>query len=150
MNFSPLWFFSRLAVILLLLCGSAAGEIVSVKVETANIRSSPSVIGSYVLIQAPRYYPLSVRGKKLDFIRVRDYQGVEGWVKNSLVSSEKGIVVDVKRANVRKGPGKHHPVVFRAYKGVAFKVLEERKEWLHVRHENGREGWINKSLIWGR
>jgi len=150
MNNSLLWFLTRIVAILFIFSGTCYAEMISITVETANIRSRPSTIGSYVLLRAPRYYPLSVKESSGDFLHVTDYEGNTGWVDKSLTSHEKGVVVDVNRANVRQGPGTNHSIVFRAYRGVSFKVLKEENGWLQVLHENGQQGWILKSLTWGQ
>ncbi len=132
------------------LCSTASAEILSVVVNKANIRSAPSLASSYVVLEAPLYYPLIVQGKKHDFFEVRDYEGHTGWIHKSLLGRVKGVVVEVDRANVRKGPGAEFPIVFHAYRGVTFKVLSERNPWLEVLHESGQKGWIYKPLTWGR
>jgi len=134
----------------LLLCATADAEIMSVIVNKANIRSAPSLESSYVVLEAPLYYPLLVQGEKKGFYEVRDYEGKTGWIHKSLIDRTKGVVVEVDRVNVRKGPGKHFPIVFHAYRGVTFKVLSERNPWLEVLHESGQRGWVYKSLTWGQ
>jgi len=134
----------------LLLYTAASAEIMSVTVNKANIRSAPSLESSYVVLEAPLYYPLLVQGEKKGFYEVRDYEGRTGWIHMSLLDRTKGVVVEVARANVRKGPGAEFPIVFRAYKGVTFKVLGEKNPWLQVLHESGKKGWVYKSLTWGQ
>jgi SH3-like domain-containing protein len=134
----------------LLIGGIANAEIVAVSVHTAEIRSSLSPSHSYVVLDAPRFYPLSLRGQENGYFKVKDFEGRSGWIKKSLVDSTKAVVVDVNQANVRSGPGPSFPVVFKAYRGVAFKVVGSKDEWLEVRHENGQSGWIFKSLTWGQ
>lgn len=130
--------------------GVCQAEIVTVAVDMADIQSRPADVATYVVLQAPRYYPLSVQSEQNNYYQVRDYQGRIGWIHKSLVSDTKGVVVEVDRANVRKGPGIKNPIVFRAYKGVTFKVLGEKKDWLEVVHEGGGQGWISKPLTWGQ
>ena len=97
----------------------------------------------------PHYYPLYVLAAKGDYYRTQDFRKRVGWVEKSQVDTTRTAVVSAKEANVRKGPGTDHPVVFRAYAGVTFKVLAEKGNWLEVQHESGRKGWIFKSLVWG-
>jgi len=134
----------------LFLWGTAAAEIMSVVASKANIRSAPSLASSYVILEVPRYYPLLVQGEKNEFYEVRDYEGKTGWISKSLIDKTKGVIVEVDRANVRKGPGAEFPVVFHAYRGVTFKVLAEKNPWLEVLHESGRRGWVYKPLTWGQ
>jgi len=138
------------AVLPFLLWGTCQAEIVTVTARTAEVLNSPSTTISQTILQAPRFYPLSVQGEKDGYYRVRDYEGRVGWINKSQVDNTKGVVVEVRRVNVRKGPGTNYPVVFKAFKGVAFQVLGERDGWLEVKHESGQRGWVSKPLTWGR
>jgi SH3-like domain-containing protein len=130
--------------------GICHAEIVTVTAHTSEILSDTSPTISQTILQAPRYYPLSVQGEKNGYFRVRDYEGRVGWIQKSQVGNTKGVVVEVARVNVRKGPGANHPVVFKAYRGVTFQVLDEQDGWLEVKHESGKRGWVSKPLTWGR
>lgn len=128
----------------------ALAEIVTVAVHTANLRSSPALTTSNVVLEAPRYYPLLIQKERGDFYEVSDYQGKTGWIQKDQVDRTKGVVVEVESADVRKGPGQGYPVIFRAYGGVSFKVLDESEGWLEIVHESGQKGWIFKPLTWGQ
>jgi SH3-like domain-containing protein len=138
------------AILPFLLWGICQAEIVTVTAPTAEVLNSPSPTISQTILQAPRFYPLSIQGEKDGYYRVRDYQGLTGWIKKSQVDNTMGVVVEVARVNVRKGPGTKHPVVFKAYRGVTFQVLDEQGGWLEVKHESGKRGWVSKPLTWGR
>jgi curli biogenesis system outer membrane secretion channel CsgG len=47
--------------------------------------------------------------------------------------------------NLREGPGTGHKVIGTAKKGTSIKILETNGDWLHVRLENGRTGWVSIS-----
>lgn len=125
-------------------------EIVTVTSHSAELLTDASKLGTFVVLDAPKYYPLSVQSERNDYYQVRDFLGRTGWVEKSLVSNAKGVVIEVHRANIRKGPGTNYPIVFRALRGVAFKVLQEKNGWLEVSHESGKTGWVSKPLTWGQ
>lgn len=140
-----------LALLATMLLGAvASAEIVTVTDYTADLRSAPSDTESYVVLQMPRYYPLSVQEAEGDFYKVRDYQGNQGWIRKSRVDATRGVVVEVEQAPVRRGPGPEHPLAFQADRGVTLKVLGERDNWLEVAHESGQTGWVYKHLTWGQ
>lgn len=141
-----------LSIVLVLglgVAGNAFSQTLCVKVRTADLRSSPSFTGSVVLLQVPRHYPLIVQAENGDFLRVSDFLGREGWIAKSLLGEQEGVVVNARVANVRSGPGEDHAVLFKARQGVTFRVLEVGSDWLRVKHESGKQGWIYKSLVWG-
>ncbi|HYA89943.1 MAG TPA: SH3 domain-containing protein [Thermodesulfobacteriota bacterium] len=45
--------------------------------------------------------------------------------------------------NLREGPGTGYKVIGTAKKGTFLKILEANGDWLHVRLENGRTGWVS-------
>ncbi len=140
-----------LGTILLIVMGAGNihAEMVAVSLNRADIRSSPSEVVSTVVMQVPRYYPLSALESQQDFLKVTDYQGKSGWIQKSSVNKTRTVVVNTAgRANVRSGPGKDNKIVFKAHEGVCFKVLGEKDDWLQIQHESGVKGWIYKGLVW--
>lgn len=135
---------------LLLVAAVCQAEIVTVTPHTATLWTQPGGKYAFELLRVPRYYPFSVLERGPEYHHVRNYQGKTGWVLTSQVGPQKGVVVEVKTVNVRKGPGSNYPVVFKAYEGVTFKVLSASNGWLKVAHENGDQGWVLRSLTWGQ
>ncbi|MEA1968433.1 MAG: SH3 domain-containing protein, partial [Thermodesulfobacteriota bacterium] len=39
-------------------------------------------------------------------------------------------------------------VVFSVEKGVPFKVLQKKGNWMKIEHSDGDVGWIYKTLVW--
>jgi SH3-like domain-containing protein len=126
---------------------AAKSQRMAVMSEVANIRSGPSA-KSQVLWQVERYYPVLVIEKKGPWYRFKDLDGHQGWIHNSLLDTTATVVVRVRRANLRSGPGTENAIVFEAEKGTPFKILVRKKSWLKVQHADGDSGWIFKSLVW--
>ena len=126
---------------------SAQTERMSVASKMANIRSSPDS-KSPVLWQIERYHPLLIIEKKDPWYRFKDFEGHQGWIHKSLLSKTATVIVRVRRANLRSGPGTEHDIVFDAEKGTPFNILTKKKDWLKVQHVDGDSGWIFKSLVW--
>ncbi len=140
-----------IATLLLVLLGSGTcfAETVTVAISKAELRSKPSVGSSRVVMTVRKGYPLEVQSREDRYLMVRDYEGTRGWIHKSLVTNLSGVVVKAAGANVRKGPDKTNTVVFQAQRGDTYQVLSERDDWLQIFDDNGREGWIFKSLTWG-
>jgi hypothetical protein len=47
--------------------------------------------------------------------------------------------------NLREGPGTNYKVVRTVKKGTSLAILEEKKDWLRVRLEDGKEAWVSKA-----
>ncbi|MFQ5929606.1 MAG: SH3 domain-containing protein [Acidobacteriota bacterium] len=123
-------------------------EIVRVKVKMANVRSGPGTQFEKVWV-APRNYPYRVLKRQGKWLKVRDFEGFEEWIYGPLTDLKPAAVVKVNRANVRKGPGTNHPILFTTDRGVPFVVLEKKGKWVKVRHADGERGWIFRKLLWG-
>lgn len=138
-----------LLLISLFLAADAAAQSqrMAVSSEVANIRSGPSA-ESEVLWQVERYYPLLVIEKKDPWYRFKDIDGHQGWIHKSLLDTTATVIVRVRRANLRSGPGTENAILFDAEKGTPFKILTRKKDWLEVQHVDGDSGWIFKSLVW--
>ena len=126
---------------------SFAQERLAVISKIANVRSGPGT--SYdILWQVEKYYPLIVFTKKEGWYHFKDFEGDEAWIHNSLVKKINSVISLKDNCNVRSGPGTDANIAFTVEKGVPFKVLETRSEWLNVEHADGDCGWIFKSLLW--
>ena len=127
----------------------ASAEILSVKKKSVEISNSSNPYIAQVILVVPRHYPLKVIQEDGGYYKVSDYMGREGWVDKAAIEAGRTVVVKVSRGNIRKGPGTEQELLFRANRGVVFKVLERKNEWLKVEHESKRVGWIARSLVWG-
>ena len=56
-------------------------------------------------------------------------------------------VVKVKTANLRDAPGAQGKVVATIKEGTKLAVNAEEKDWYYIQTEDGKSGWISKSLI---
>lgn len=142
----------RLVFVLLLAIIHAPGlafgeERLSISATTANIRNGPGT-NFEVVWKVEQYYPVIVLEKKESWFKIQDFEGDKGWLHNSLLDKTETVVVKNDNSNVRSGPGTDFPVVFRAQKGVPFKIMKVQGEWLNIRHADGDNGWIHRTLTW--
>ncbi len=135
-------------VAVLLASAGAAAERMSVAASSANIRSGPGTQGYEVLWQVEQYHPLQILEKHDGWLRFRDFEGDEGWIHEQLVDNTETVITKNDVINVRSGPGTSHAIAFKAEKGVPFKVLEHRGDWLRIQSADGDQGWIHRDLVW--
>jgi SH3-like domain-containing protein len=143
--------FKAISVVLvaLMLTATAAGaaERMAVAASTANVRSGPGTKNDQ-LWQVEKYYPVMVVEKKGGWCRIKDFEGDEGWIEASLLDKTNTVIVRVPKCNVRSGPGTEHETAFSVTKGIPFKVLQTKGQWLQVEHADGDSGWVMKNLVW--
>jgi SH3-like domain-containing protein len=121
---------------------------VRVRADTVNLRERPSTSADRVTFLYEDD-PLQVLGRRAGWVKVRDFRGYEGWVSGGLIDQRPSVVVRVRAANVRSGPGRAHDVLYTADRGVAFRVRATRGEWLEVEHADGARGWVHRRVGWG-
>ena len=127
--------------------GLVKAERLGVKTDTANVRAGPNTSDA-VIWQVEKYHPLTVIQKQGSWVLFEDFEGDRGWIHDSLLADMHTVIVKNDKCNVRSGPGTDSSIRFTVDKGVPFRVLEEKGDWLHVVHADGDEGWIHQSLVW--
>lgn len=135
--------------IFLFVFGSAVAwaERLAVNAPIANIRSGPGTRHD-ILWRVERYYPLSIIKTSGSWYYFSDFEGDTGWVHKSLVSKTPTVITLKDKSNVRSGPGTKFRILFSIEKGIPFRVLQRKGNWVHVEHGDGDKGWIYASLLW--
>jgi SH3-like domain-containing protein len=128
--------------------GTASAERLSVAFDKANVRSGPGT-NHEIMWSAGKYYPVDIIKKSGSWYQIRDFEGDIGWIYQSLLKKIPAVIVKGTIVNIRKGPGTGFAVLFQAEKGVSFKLLDRKENWLKVEHADGEVGWIHVSLVWG-
>lgn len=140
-----------LALLTLAACalGAQAQELVSVRSPVVNLRATPSTEGE-VLWQLRRGYPLQVLQRQGDWIRVRDFEGDEGWVAARLTGEERHHVVRARTLNLRSGPGLEWQVVGTARYGDVLATVRRQGDWVQLRAPDGSGTvWAASDHLWG-
>ncbi len=139
---------ASISIVLLIIFSSAAlAERLSVASSIANIRSGPGTKYD-VLWQVAKYHPVLVLKKSGKWYHFRDFEGDKGWIHKSLVHKIPSVITNKENCNVRSGPGTKYKILFATEKGIPFKILKRKGNWIHVQHADEDKGWIHKSLIW--
>ena len=136
-------------LIFLFLChaGVATAERLTVIKPVANIRSGPGA--NYdILWKVEKYYPIFVIEKKDPWFHFKDFEDDKGWVHKSLVKKVEAVITKKDLCNIRSGPGTGNKILFTVEKGIPFKVLKRKDQWLHIEHADKDQGWIHDSLVW--
>ncbi len=137
-----------IALALVIMSSSLAwAERMAVAVPIANIRSGSGT--KYDIIwKVGKYHPFLVIKKSGAWYRVRDFEQDEGWVHNSLLGNIETVITQKNNCNVRSGPATSYDSLFIVEKGVPFRVLKRKDNWINVQHADGDQGWIYKTLVW--
>ncbi len=127
---------------------ASAQQMVSVAREEVNLRSGPGMRHSAEWVLS-RGFPLTVIGRRGDWLHVQDFENDKGWVLRALTGSTPYHIVKVKTANMRSQPSTSSRILGKVSYGDALKTLERKSGWVKVQRDGGLRGWISRTLLWG-
>ncbi|MBU0968171.1 MAG: SH3 domain-containing protein [Proteobacteria bacterium] len=126
---------------------AVGAEYASVSKDGINIRSGPDA-NAEVYWEVFKDFPLKVLQRKKEWAKVEDFEGDTGWIYAPLLNAKKTVIIKVKKANIRVGPGDNYEIVASALYGVVFNPGKTDGDWVEISHADGTKGWVHKSLIW--
>lgn len=145
--------FVSVFLFLFLASNYAYAEMLSISGDKVNLRSGPGTKYG-VKWEYGSGFPVKVMQRKGKWVKVKDFENDTGWVHQSLLTKNPQMIVKAnknqdKKINIRENPGTKNKIVGQAYYGVVFKTIQQKADWVKVKHESGLTGWIKRSLLWG-
>jgi SH3-like domain-containing protein len=141
------------AALCLLAAPAAAAEFRVVGDDAAVLYDAPSRQATPLFV-VTRHYPLEIVVELEAWAKVRDHAGALSWVEKRLLTDKRMVVVTAPSAEAHVRPEDGAPVSFVAAQNVALELLPAEAEgaasgWLHVRHEDGADGFLRAGACWG-
>ena len=122
---------------------------VSMRAETANARRGPSLSYRVDWTFRKRGLPLEVVDEYGNWRRVRDSEGVGGWVHHTLLSGGRTVLLQGDGpAPLRAGPSPGTAIRAFAEPGVIARLEACGPEWCEV-SAGGYTGWTPRVDLWG-
>jgi len=121
---------------------------VSLKANEANVRRGPSLTHRIDWVFTRKGMPLEIIGEYGHWRRVRDRDGVGGWVHFTLLSGARTGLVEQDLAPVFARADPASPLKARLEAGVIVGLDNCFAEWCKVR-VRGVKGWMVKQGLWG-
>ncbi|MCX8995624.1 SH3 domain-containing protein [Rhizobiaceae bacterium BDR2-2] len=129
---------------------------VSLKARRVNLRIGPSTDYAAAWMYTRAGLPVEITQEYENWRKIRDADGTEGWVNQSLLSGERMAVAapwmrsrgeDVY-VNLRRDRQPNATITARLEPGVIFRIRECNGDWCRA-EAGGIEGWVAQSEIWG-
>lgn len=121
---------------------------VSLKSNEINQRVGPGPNYPIGWIYLKAGLPVEIIAEFDNWRKIRDKDGTEGWVHQSMVCSKRhGIVQRPETLVYSEKDAKSHPLV-RLEPGVIVEILKSRDDWCQVRILNFK-GWVQRFSLWG-
>ncbi|TQS73752.1 hypothetical protein ERN12_08535 [Rhodobacteraceae bacterium] len=121
---------------------------VSLKSGSGNVRRGPSLSHRIDWVFKHRAMPLRVTAEYSNWRRVEDRDGAGGWIHYALISGVRTVIVNDDMTELLAKPNTNAPVVARAEAGAILHLGECTKDWCEL-NEDGADGWVQKTAIWG-
>jgi SH3-like domain-containing protein len=121
---------------------------VSLAADRVNVRFGPGKQYPVNWVFARRGLPVEITAEFDTWRKIRDFDGEEGWIHSSLLSSRRTIMVLGEARSLRRTPSTDARVVLRAEPGVIGTLFDCEDTWCRVEIE-GRRGWLQRSEFWG-
>ena len=121
---------------------------VSLAVDRVNVRFGPGKQYPINWVFARKGMPVEIIEEFDTWRKIRDYEGEEGWIHSSLLSSKRTVMITGDVRDLRRTPGPDARVVLRAEPGVIGQLFDCEENWCRIEIE-GRRGWLQRSEFWG-
>ena len=123
----------------------------SLRSEEVNLRSGPGVRYPIDWVIQKRDLPVEIVAEYDTWRKIRDHQGAEGWVHQTMLSGRRGLIVTgtAERLLRKSGDDNSHPVA-KIEPGVMGKILQCPRNLNYCRIEvGGFQGWMDRNDFWG-
>lgn len=136
---------------------------VVLKFNESNLRSGPSSKHKISWVYKKKNYPLEVIAEFEHWRKVRDIDGVEGWLnENQITGKHSGIIIktnmyqEKNRYKLKNNEG----IIFRNPSEISYpiakieigsvvKILHCRESWCQIITDTKLKGWYQKENLWG-
>ena len=121
---------------------------VTLRASEVNLRSGPGTRYPIDWVYRRSGMPVEIIDEFDTWRRIRDWQGTEGWVHQSMVQGRRGILVTGRRHVLRRQPEPDAPGVALLEAGVVGELDRCRGEWCRV-SAGGYNGWLERTAFYG-
>ena len=121
---------------------------VSLKVKEANARRGPSLSHKIDWIYKRQNMPLEIYAEYENWRRVRDFEGLGGWVHYTLLSGIRYVLIKNELLEMRLLPSIDAQVIAKIPQYNIATLDKCNKDWCRI-IDDGYKGWVPKNGIWG-
>ena len=121
---------------------------VSIKASEANVRRGPSKAHRVDWVFRARDLPVEITAEHGHWRRVRDRDGVGGWVHHALLSGVRTVIIETDLAALRLRPDQNAPIRAQLERNVIARIQSCDGTWCRLTVE-GYRGWVFQDETWG-
>ena len=123
---------------------------VSLRSDEVRMRTGPGVRYPIDWVYKRRNMPMEVIHEFGTWRKVRDFQGIEGWMHQSMLHNRRTLTVTGQTRTLRNGPDSKTAAVARMEPGTIGKIIrcEGNSGWCRLSFGKF-EGWLRRVEFWG-
>lgn len=123
---------------------------VSLRSSEINLRTGPGVQYPVDWVYNRKDLPVEVIAEYDTWRKIRDWQGTQGWVHQSMLSGQRTVIIIGEIRTLHSEPEAGASAIAQAEASVIGKLLQcpNQLAWCKV-EVDGFEGWIKRVEIWG-
>lgn len=123
---------------------------VSLRAGEVNLRSGPGVQYPIEWVYRKSGLPLEVIAEYKTWRKIRDWEGSQGWVHQTMLSAKRGFIVTGGTRDIRAKSDPKSRAIARVQSGVSGRLVACPADTEFCRVEvEGFEGWLNRADFWG-
>lgn len=128
--------------------GLPVPRFVSLRSGEVNLRAGPGTRYPIEWVFKRQGLPVEVTAEYDVWYRVRDADGIVGWVLRGMITGKRMALIHGATRNLLKDGDPSAPTVARLENGAMGKILSCKKDWCKIEFENVK-GYLRKSEFWG-
>lgn len=128
--------------------GPVIPRFASIRAGEANLRTGPGVRYPIEWVFVHPDLPVEIVAEYQVWRKVRDFEGSEGWMHQSMLSKRRSIIVTGTAQSMRREPAVEAPLVAKVEPRVVGRLLACADSWCRVEIA-GRKGWMPRGALWG-
>jgi SH3-like domain-containing protein len=121
---------------------------VSLHAPKVNVRTGPGVRYPVDWVLLRKGMPVEIVAEFENWRKIRDWQGTEGWVHQSMLSGTRTAVVMAETRALRRSQDPASPVIARVEPSTIGRILSCEGVWCRL-DVAGFKGWLRRDEIWG-
>lgn len=124
---------------------------VSLRSDEVNLRSGPGTRYPVDWIYTRRDMPVEVIAEFEAWRKIRDWQGSEGWVHQSMLSARRmAVVIGPQQRKLRSEPDEKAPALAILDPNVMGRLMACPKDKIYCRVDiENIQGWLKRDEFWG-
>jgi SH3-like domain-containing protein len=120
----------------------------SLRSDNVNVRTGPNTRYPVDWVFKRKSMPVEIVAEFDNWRKIRDWQGVSGWVRENLLTGKRSFIIPGKAASLQKAPAASAEVVARLEPEVVGEIRSCSGDWCRVK-VSGVSGWIERAEMWG-